>query len=99
MWTWSLVMTSASRDKAGAWRFIEWASSRSFLTRAALEGNMNPTRQSTWHDEAFQDAAAGWNGFADNSLEILRTTARVLPGPIPEYLDVASHWSRALVEG
>lgn len=99
MWTWSLVMNSASSDKAGTWRFIEWASSRSFLTRAALEGNMNPTRQSTWHDEAFQSAAAGWNGFADNSLEILRTTARVLPAPMPEYLDVASHWSRALVEG
>ncbi|GAA1559462.1 extracellular solute-binding protein [Kribbella lupini] len=98
MWTWSLVMNSASRDKDAAWRFIEWASSRSFLTRATLEGNMNPTRQSTWDDEAFRAASAGWNGYAENSLDILQTTARVLPTPMPEYLDVASQWSRGLVE-
>lgn len=97
MWTWSLVMNSASRDKAGAWRFIEWASSPAFLARAALEGNMNPTRQSTWDDDAFRAAASRWNGFGDNSLEILRTTARVLPTPMPEYLDVASLWSAAIV--
>jgi multiple sugar transport system substrate-binding protein len=97
MWTWSLVMNSASTDKSEAWRFIEWASSRSFLARAALEGNMNPTRQSGWDDEAFQAAATRWNGFAETSLEILQTTASVLPTPMPEYLDVASCWSRALV--
>jgi multiple sugar transport system substrate-binding protein len=98
MWTWSLVMNSASYDKPGAWRFMEWASSRSFLARAALEGNMNPTRMSTWQDETFQSEAAKWNGFAENSLDILQSTARVLPTPMPEYLDVASLWSRALVD-
>jgi multiple sugar transport system substrate-binding protein len=98
MWTWSLVMNSASPDKDAAWRFIEWASSRSFLTRAALEGNMNPTRHSTWDDETFRAVSARWNGYAENSLDILQTTARVLPTPMPEYLDVASHWSRGLVE-
>lgn len=98
MWTWSLVMNSASRDKDGAWRFIEWASSRSFLTRAAVEGNMNPTRHSTWEDEAFRAASARWNGYAENSLDILRSTARVLPTPMPEYLEVADHWSRGLVD-
>jgi multiple sugar transport system substrate-binding protein len=97
MWTWSLVMNSASRDKAGAWRFIEWASSPSFLARAALEGNMNPTRQTTWDNDAFRAAASRWNGFGANSLEILRTAAHVLPTPMPEYLDVASLWSAAIV--
>lgn len=98
MWTWSLVMNARSNDKARAWSFIEWASSRAFLTRAALEGNMNPTRRSTWDDDAFRSAAAGWNSYADNSLEILRTTARVLPTPMPQYLDVAGIWSRGLVD-
>jgi multiple sugar transport system substrate-binding protein len=98
MWTWSLLMNSGSSDKAEAWRFIEWASSTSFLKRAALEGNMNPTRQSTWDDDAFRGAAASWNGYAENSLRILQTTARVLPTPMPEYLDVAALWSRALVD-
>ncbi|GAB3614488.1 ABC transporter substrate-binding protein [Humibacter ginsengisoli] len=98
MWTWSLVMNSASRDKRSAWRFIEWASSPTFLARAALEGNMNPTRLSTWEDDRYRAAASKWNGFGDNSLEILRTIARVLPTPMPEYLDVASLWSKALVD-
>ncbi|MFG2514051.1 extracellular solute-binding protein [Streptomyces sp. NPDC048584] len=98
MWTWSLVMNSASQDKDAAWRFIEWASSPAFLARAAQEGNMNPTRQSTWDDETYRATAAKWNGYGDNSLEILRTTARVLPTPMPEYLDVASMWSAAIVE-
>ena len=98
MWTWSLVMNSASQDKAAAWRFMEWASSPAFLARAALEGNMNPTRRSTWDRDDYRSAAAQWNGFGDNSLEILRTTARVLPTPMPEYLDVASMWSAGIVE-
>lgn len=98
MWTWSLVMNSRSTDKPAAWRFIEWASSREFLARAVHEGNMNPTRQSTWDDDSFRSVAATWNGYAENSLSILANTAQVLPTPMPEYLDVASHWSRALLE-
>ncbi|MGN7799690.1 ABC transporter substrate-binding protein [Leifsonia sp. 22587] len=99
MWTWSLVMNSASKEKQSAWRFIEWASSSSFLTRAVAEGNMNPTRLSTLSNEEFRADAARWNGFMDNSLELLRTTSRVLPTPMPEYLDIAARWSRALVDG
>lgn len=98
MWTWSLAMNSAARDKRGAWGFIEWASSPAFLARAALEGNMNPTRFSTWDDERFRHASSAWNGYGDNSLEILRTGARVLPKPMPEYLTVASLWSAGIVE-
>ena len=50
LWTWSLVMNHRSHQKQAAWDFIEWASGRDFLLRSAFEGNMNPTRVSTWND-------------------------------------------------
>ena len=60
---------------------------------------MNPTRLSTLNDEGFRAQAGCWNGFMENSLELLRTTSRILPTPMPEYLDVSARWSRALVDG
>ena len=45
LWTWSLAMTAASRDKRAARDFITWAASKPFLLRSAGEGNMNPDAQ------------------------------------------------------
>jgi multiple sugar transport system substrate-binding protein len=64
LWTWSLAITAASRDKRAARDFIAWAASKPFLLRSAGEGNMNPTRDSTWEDPGFQALTAPWGDFA-----------------------------------
>lgn len=96
MWTWSLVMNARSRHKQEAWRFIEWAAGKEFLLRSAFEGNMNPTRRSTWDSPEFRAAAAGWGDFYRVTRRLIEHDGRVLVTPHAEYLRVGDRWARAL---
>jgi multiple sugar transport system substrate-binding protein len=96
MWTWSLVMNSRSRNKKNAWRFIEWAAGKRFLLRSAFEGNMNPTRRSTWDDPGFRATAAGWGNFYPVTRRLIETEARVLVTPVAGYREIGERWVRAL---
>ena len=98
LWTWSLAMTAASRDKRAARDFIAWAASKAFLLRATGEGNMNPTRASTWDDPAFQDLTAPWGDFSAVSRRLLDDYATVLVTPTPHYREIALRWTEALRE-
>lgn len=98
LWTWSLVMNAKSQRKDNAWQFIEWASSKSFLTRAAIEGNMNPTRRSIWDSEDFKAIAKNWGNFAAVSRELIETHAKVLVTPAVNYKQVATVWVEALLD-
>jgi multiple sugar transport system substrate-binding protein len=96
MWTWSLVMNARSRNKAEAWRFIQWASSKAFLLRSAFEGNMNPTRRSTWDHPSFREASKTWGNFYKVARQLVEHDARVLITPTPHYRQVATRWVGAL---
>jgi multiple sugar transport system substrate-binding protein len=96
MWTWSLVMNARSRNKQNAWRFIEWAAGKPFLLRSSFEGNMNPTRRSTWDSDRFRDLASGWGDFYTVARRLVEHDARVLVTPTPRYLRLADRWVRAL---
>ena len=98
LWTWSVAMTAASRDKRAARDFITWAASKPFLLRSAGEGNMNPTRASTWDDPAFQALTAPWGEFAGVSRRLLDDYATVLVTPTPHYREIALRWTEALRE-
>ncbi len=98
LWTWSLAMTAASRDKRAARDFVAWAASKAFLLRAAGEGNMNPTRASTWDDPAFQVLTAPWGDFSAVSRRLLDDYATVLVTPTPHYREIALRWTEALRE-
>jgi multiple sugar transport system substrate-binding protein len=96
MWMWSMVMNDRSAVKDAAWEFMEWASSSQFLTRAALRGNMNPTRRSTWADPEFIQRARQWHEFPDVAMELVNDLGEVLVTPAVNYIDVARRWTRAL---
>ncbi len=96
LWTWSLVMNARSQNKSGAWQFIEWASSKKFLTRSAFEGNMNPTRKSTWEAPEFVNLVKPWGDFAKIGRELIENYASVLITPATNYREVADVWVRAL---
>ena len=98
LWTWSMVMNTRARDRSAAWRFIEWATSREFLLRSAFEGNMNPTRRSTWDNERFRDHTSGWGSFYDVARTLIEQEATVLVTPAPRYLAIAARWVGALLE-
>jgi multiple sugar transport system substrate-binding protein len=98
LWTWSLVMNSRSRDKDVAWEFMEWASGREFLLQSAFEGNMNPTRRSSWGSSRFLEAAAGWGDFATIARKLVEDIAQIQVTPCINYIEVARRWTRALLE-
>jgi multiple sugar transport system substrate-binding protein len=98
LWTWSLAMTAASRDKRAARDFIAWAASKAFLLRSADEGNMNPTRASTWDAPAFKALTGLWGDFAAVSRRLLDDHATVLVTPTPRYREIALRWTVALRE-
>jgi multiple sugar transport system substrate-binding protein len=96
MWTWSLVMNARSRDKASAWRFIEWAAGKRFLLRSAFEGNMNPTRKSTWNDARYIETSRGWADFYTVARQLVERDAKVLVTPASDYIKLADRWVRGL---
>jgi multiple sugar transport system substrate-binding protein len=96
MWMWSMVMNARSAVPQAAWEFMEWATSQEFLTAAALRGNMNPTRRSTWADPQFAARASEWNEFSAVALTLVDELADVVVTPAVNYIEVARRWTRAL---
>ena len=98
LWTWSLVLNAHSRHKDEAWELIEWAAGPRFLLRSAFEGNMNPTRRSTWDDPRFVELASAWGDFAHVARQLVEEVAEVLVTPRVDYIEVARRWTRALLD-
>jgi multiple sugar transport system substrate-binding protein len=96
MWMWSMVMNARSAAPDAAWEFMQWATSSQFLTRAAVHGNMNPTRRSTWADPEFAARASEWHGFPEVAMELVNNLGNVLVTPAVNYIEVARRWTRAL---
>jgi multiple sugar transport system substrate-binding protein len=96
MWMWSMVMNARSAVPDPAWEFMQWAASSQFLTRAALQGNMNPTRRSTWADPEFIARARQWHEFPEVAMELVSNLGEVLVTPAVNYIAVARRWTRAL---
>jgi ABC-type glycerol-3-phosphate transport system substrate-binding protein len=96
MWMWSMVMNARSAAPDAAWEFMAWATSSQFLTRAALQGNMNPTRRSTWADPEFAARAGNWHEFPEVAMELVNNLGEVLVTPAVNYIEVARRWTRAL---
>ncbi len=96
LWTWSVVINARTRDVDAAWRFVEWATGPEFLRRSAFEGNMNPTRLSTWEDDEFREHARAWGSFYDVARRLVEHEASVLVTPATNYREVATRWVRAL---
>ncbi len=98
LWTWSVVMNTRVRDRDAAWRFIEWATGRAFLSRSAYEGNMNPTRSSIWDDDGFREHTSEWGAFYEVARTLVERDAFVLVTPAPNYLEIANRWVQALTD-
>jgi multiple sugar transport system substrate-binding protein len=96
MWMWSMVMNARSAAPDAAWELMQWATSTQFLTRAALQGNMNPTRRSSWADPEFAERASQWHEFPGVAMELVSNLGEVLVTPAVNYIEVARRWTRAL---
>ena len=95
-WTWSIAMNSYSRNKIGAWLFMQYFSSKEFLLSASVDGNnMDPTRTSVYQNPAFQrrlDQLPGW--YEAWQRTIPNTT--ILFTPQPAFFATTTEWAATL---
>jgi sorbitol/mannitol transport system substrate-binding protein len=64
LWAWSLAMESSSKNKDAAFKFLTWATSKTYIGQVAKDqgwGNVPPgTRASTFNNPNYRKAAPYW---------------------------------------
>jgi multiple sugar transport system substrate-binding protein len=103
LWVWSIAMNSASDSKGPAWYFMQWATSKEYDERFALDlSRVNPVRESTWENEEFVDSlSAAYPTYVDTFLYTIDYCS-VLFTPQAEMVERVTEWAVAIqdmVEG
>ncbi len=97
-WIWSLGMSAKSPNKSAAWLFLQWATGKDHLRRAALEAeHIDPVRKSIVDDPAFVDRMASQIGFLDTFNAVINDT-KILFTPQPAFFEATTLWAEALQE-
>jgi sorbitol/mannitol transport system substrate-binding protein len=103
LWTWSLAREGASKHKAAAWTFMDWATSKTYINYAGAQlgwASVPPgSRTSTYANPEYQKAAAD---FAKQTLDSIASVDPNHPGVdaqswngiqyvgIPEFADLGT---------
>ena len=97
-WIWSLGMAAQSQNKSAAWHFLQWATGKDHLRKAALEAeHIDPVRQSIVEDPAFVDRMSAQIGFLDTFNAVINET-KILFTPQPAFFEATTLWAEALQE-
>jgi multiple sugar transport system substrate-binding protein len=95
-WIWSLGMSAASPNKSAAWHFLQWATGKEHLRKAAIEGEMiDPVRASIVDDPEFVDKMAAQKNFLETFNTVIEDT-RILFTPQPAFFEATTLWAEAL---
>jgi ABC-type glycerol-3-phosphate transport system substrate-binding protein len=100
LFTWSLGLSKATKNKEAAWLFLQWATAQRTLLNATLSyRNYNPSRASITNDPRVQAVMAPWGGgsYLKTVAKNLET-AKVAWVPQPERTRMGDAWARALHE-
>jgi len=98
MWIWSLAMNSSSERKGPAWYWMQWATGKDFLTKAAVEhSTVNPVRASIWEDPAFQERLKNFEGYLEQYENLIAGTG-IHFTPQSKFFETTTEWAAALHE-
>lgn len=107
LWSWNLAMTTTSKKKDASWQYMQWASSKKYVTLVQQKLSMvqtpTATRESTYKNEAYLKAAP----FAKISLQSVKNadpTRHPQPTPysgilfleLPAYQDFGTQVSQQI---
>jgi sorbitol/mannitol transport system substrate-binding protein len=107
LWSWALAMVKTSKNQDAAWKFLSWATSKSYMKLVAEEfgANLIPpgTRKSTYELPEYREAAAA---YADLTLEAIQSARTSIDGAaaaersfyvaIPEWQDAGTQISQQI---
>ncbi|GAA4102509.1 sugar ABC transporter substrate-binding protein [Actinomadura miaoliensis] len=98
MWVWSLGMNAKSDNKAAAWLFLQWATGKEHLRKAAVEHNqVDPVRKSISEDAAYKDKMKKIPGFLDTFEQVVNQT-KIQFTPQTQFFDATTSWAASLQE-
>lgn len=97
VWIWSLAMSSFSKKKDAAWKFMQWATSVEHdLFGARKMDFVNPVRASVWKDQEFRDRIAkSYPGYLEQH-DVSAPGAKIYFTAQPLFFDVTTQWAEAL---
>ncbi len=96
LWAWSLSMNEYSKSKNPAWLFIQYFTSKDFLTFSVVDWkSVNTPRKSVFENPKFQEKMSGMEGYIDMFTKTLPGTT-ILYTPNPYHFEVTTEWSATL---
>ena len=95
LWTWSLAMNAASKNKLAAWLFIQWATGKDAMAKATSQGVFpDPTRKSVF-DTAFKQTMGGFPGYLETFEKVVGDT-KIQFTPQKKFFETTEDWAVAL---
>lgn len=95
LWTWSLAMSSASKNKLAAWLFIQWATGKAAMSKATSQGVFpDPTRKSVF-ETAFKKTLGGFPGYLETFEKVIAST-KIQFTPQKKFFETTEDWAVAL---
>jgi len=103
LWVWNIAMNAASDSKGPAWYFMQWATSKEYDEKFALDlSRLEPVRASTWANEEYVELLdSSYPTFVD-TFNYSIDYCSVLFTPQAEMVERVTEWAIAIqdmVEG
>ncbi|HHV63192.1 MAG TPA: sugar ABC transporter substrate-binding protein [Firmicutes bacterium] len=96
MWIWSLAMSAKSKNKGAAWYFMQWATGKEHLTKAAVDFAMvDPVRKSIWENPKFI-AKMKENYHFYETFQAIIDNCSILFTPQPKFFETTTEWAATL---
>ena len=87
-------MNSASKNKLAAWLFIQWATGKEAMGKAASQVFPDPTRKSVF-DGAFKQTMGGFPGYLETFEKVVDST-KIQFTPQKKFFETTEDWAVAL---
>lgn len=95
LWTWSLAMNAASKNKLAAWLFIQWATGKEAMSKGVKSGAFaDPTRKSVF-DGAFKQTLDTFPGYLETFEKVIPDT-KIQFTPQTKFFETTEDWAVAL---
>jgi multiple sugar transport system substrate-binding protein len=88
-------MNAASKSKTAAWLFIQYFTGKDYMKKAAIEGAVNPTRDSVFYSKEFQDVIAKTDGYLETFKATIGGTS-ILSVPQSHFYETTAEWAATL---
>ena len=95
LWTWSLAMNSASKNKLAAWLFIQWATGKEAQGKA-VRRRRSPTRPASRSSTAsFKQTLGAFPGYLETFERVVDST-KIQFTPQTNFFETTEDWAVAL---